>query len=443
MAVNTYPASLVDTARSLRTDERSVAEYVAESCDRLDEIEPDVQAFVPESSRRERLRVAASTLKAESSEPADRGPLHGVPVGVKDIFHVDDLPTRAGSDLSPETLAGPEAAVVRELRAAGALVLGKTRTTEFAYFEPGPTRNPHDLDHTPGGSSSGSAAAVATGECPLALGSQTIGSVIRPAAFCGVVGLKPTYSRVPVEGVIPVASSLDHVGWFTQDVAGARLAATVLCEDWAAGTATAPESLDPSERPTIGVPDGPYLEQASSEGIEAFERQVEDLEAAGYEIRRVRSFGEVETVNGRHEALMAAEMAIAHGERGWYPAYTDQYSETTADLIETGRAVSAGTIGDVRTDREATCEALLETMEREGIDLWVSPAAPGPAPEGINDTGDPVMNLPWTHVGAPALTVPAGTVDGLPVGLQCTARPMDDERLLAWGEGIESTLTGR
>jgi Asp-tRNA(Asn)/Glu-tRNA(Gln) amidotransferase A subunit family amidase len=437
MAVNTYSASLVDTVRSLRSGGRSVAEYAVELCDRLDEIEPEIRAFVPESSRRERLQVAASALETESPKPANRGPLHGVPVGVKDIFHVDGLPTRAGSGLPTETLAGPEAAVVRELRAAGALVLGKTHTTEFAYFEPGPTRNPHDTNRTPGGSSSGSAAAVAAGECPLALGSQTIGSVIRPAAFCGVVGLKPTYGRVPIEGVIPVAPSLDHVGWFTQDVSGARLAASILCEDWLSDPVG---TLDAQERPTIGVPDGPYLEQASSAGIEAFERQVEDLEAAGYEIRRVSLLDDIGTINERHETLMAAEMAIAHGERGWYPAYADQYSEATADLIETGRAVSAGTIGDARAGREAIREEVLETMEGEDIDLWVSLAAPGPAPEGIDDTGDPVMNLPWTHVGVPALTVPAGTADGLPVGLQCAARPMDDERLLAWSEGIESTL---
>jgi Asp-tRNA(Asn)/Glu-tRNA(Gln) amidotransferase A subunit family amidase len=245
---------------------------------------------------------------------------------------------------------------------------------------------------------------------------------------------------VPIEGVIPVAPSLDHVGWFTQEVSGARLAAAILCENWAAGTAEAPKTLD---RPTIGVPDGPYFEQASSEGIEAFERQVERLDEAGYEIRRVSLFDDIGSIDERHETLMAAEMAIAHGERGWYPAYADRYADATADLIETGRTVSAGTIGDARADRRATREELLETMDREGIDLWVSPAAPGPAPEGIDDTGDPVMNLPWTHVGVPALTVPAGTVDGLPVGLQCTARPMDDERLLAWGEGIESTLAGR
>jgi len=432
----THPMALADTARSLRSGRRSVTDYVGEVCDRFDEIESEIRAFVPESGRRERLTEAATDLDSRQSDPANKGPLHGVPVGIKDVFHVDGFPTKAGSDLPPEVLAGPEAPVVTRLRAAGALVCGKTHTTEFAYFDPAPTRNPHDLDRTPGGSSSGSAAAVAAGLCPAALGTQTIGSVVRPAAFCGVVGFKPTYGRVPIDGVIPVAPSLDHVGFFTQDVAGARLVGEICCRDWL------PESPAALDRPTIGVPEGPYLDQASTEGIEAFEGNVAILAAAGYEIRRVPLFDDIGTVNERHETLMAAEMAISHGEGGWYPTHSEAYAEATVDLIESGRPVSAGTVGDARAARRASRERVVETMTGEGIDLWASPAAPGPAPRGIGDTGDPVMNLPWTHTGLPALTVPAGTVDGLPIGFQCVARPAGDERLLAWGEGLARTVAG-
>ena len=162
-----------------------------------------------------------------------------MPVGVKDIFHAAGFETRAGSQLPPELLTGPEADAVGRLRAAGCLILGKTVTTEFAYYEPEPTRNPHNLAHTPGGSSSGSAAAVAAGLAPLALGTQTIGSVIRPAAFCGIVGFKPSYGRISPEGLIFFSPSLDHVGLFTQDVAGMSLAAAVLCENLGAGDASA------------------------------------------------------------------------------------------------------------------------------------------------------------------------------------------------------------
>jgi Asp-tRNA(Asn)/Glu-tRNA(Gln) amidotransferase A subunit family amidase len=356
-------------------------------------------------------------------------------VGVKDIFHVDGLPTRAGSELPPGELVGPEAAVVTALRRAGALVFGKTVTTEFAYFEPGQTRNPHDLAHTPGGSSSGSAAAVAAGMCPLALGTQTIGSVVRPASFCGVVGFKPSYGRVPLDGVVPLSPSLDHVGLFTQDIAGMATAAAVCVDDWDA-------SVDPSgaDRPVLGVPEGPYLSQASDVGLDAFEDHLAALEAAGFELRRVQvdAFEAIEEINDRHTRLMTAEAALAHHQ--WLDAHPDQYAESTATMLGEGRDVSAGTVAAARAGRIELRESLAETATEHGLDAWISPGAPGPAPAGIDTTGDPVMNLPWTHAGVPAVAIPGGTVDGLPVGLQCTSSFGTDERLLAWSEEIAEAL---
>jgi len=229
-----------------------------------------VRAFLPEEGRFERLRREEEALQvrwpnrtdpSDPSDPSDskhRPPLFGVPVGVKDIFHVEGFPTGGGSRLPPEALRGPEAACVKTLKEAGALILGKTVSTEFAYFAPGPTRNPWNPEHTPGGSSSGSAAAVGAGLCSLALGTQTIGSILRPAAFCGVVGFKPSYERISRDGVIPLAPSLDHVGFFTPDVAGAERAAAVLCRDW--------RPAKPGRKPRLGVPEGPYLERASGEG---------------------------------------------------------------------------------------------------------------------------------------------------------------------------------
>ncbi|TKX77248.1 hypothetical protein EXE53_27620 [Halorubrum sp. SD626R] len=243
-------------------------------------VDPEIEALVAEEGRWERLRDQAAALTERYPDPADRPPLYGVPVGVKDIFHVEELPTRAGSDLPPGVITGDEAAAVTALRRAGALVLGKTVTTEFAHMSPGPTRNPHDTDRTPGGSSSGSAAAVAAGLCPVAFGTQTIGSVIRPAAFCGVVGYKPSFGRISTEGVIPLSESVDHVGVFTQDTAGVSLVAPLLCDSWR----TLPA---PTERPTIGVPDGAYLEQASDTALDAFEDHLDALTAAGYDVVRV------------------------------------------------------------------------------------------------------------------------------------------------------------
>src|SRR6185436_1753512 len=229
----------------------------------FEEREPEVLSFLPEEGRWDRLAAAARALVERWPHPAHRPPLFGLPVGVKDIFHVDGFATHAGSAVPSEELAGPQSAAVSRLLAAGAVVLGKTVTTEFAYFAPGPTRNPAAPGRTPGGSSSGSAAAVAAGLAPVALGSQTIGSICRPAGYCGIVGFKPGYERVPREGVVPLSPSLYHVGWLAADVEIATRVAAVLCDDWRG-------AITVSARPVLGVPEGPYLERASAEGLANF-----------------------------------------------------------------------------------------------------------------------------------------------------------------------------
>ncbi|WP_134671574.1 amidase [Halorussus marinus] len=426
----TDAAGLTDAASALRTGDRDPLAYVDGLVDRAEAVEPTVRALVAESDRRERVTAAAAALRDRYPDPNDRPPLYGVPVGVKDIFHVDGFPTRAGSELPIAELTGAEAGVVSALRDAGAIVLGKTVTTEFAHFEPGPTRNPHDPDRTPGGSSSGSAAAVAAGETPLALGSQTIGSVIRPAAFCGIVGFKPSYGRVPIDGVIPLAESVDHVGAFARDVADVRAAAPVLCETW--------EPVETPDEPVLGVPGDPYLAQASTVGRERFDAQVDTLERAGYEVRRADPFEDIDALNERHERLVAAEAALAHAE--WFRDYEDRYAEGTAELVREGRSVGVGKLADARASRRDLRARLADVMNEEGIDVWLSPSAPGPAPAGIGDTGDPVMNLPWTHAGVPAISLPGDRADGLPVGLQCATAFGDDERLLAWAESLAAVL---
>src|SRR5688572_28358817 len=261
--------SLSQVAADLQQDRLHLSEFLSALCDRIEAREPELQALLPETDRRERLLHDARELQERFPDCTARSPLFGIPVGVKDIFQVEGYATRAGSRLPPERFEGPEASCVTSLRQAGALILGKTVTTEFACFAPGPTRNPHRPTHTPSGSSSGSAAAVAAGYCPLALGSQTIGSVIRPAAFCGVVGFKPTFGGVPMDAVVPVAPSLDHVGFFTPDAAGLDLAASVLVPDWKSAAI-----VGRGQRPIVAVPTGPYLAQASSEALAAFEQQV-------------------------------------------------------------------------------------------------------------------------------------------------------------------------
>jgi Asp-tRNA(Asn)/Glu-tRNA(Gln) amidotransferase A subunit family amidase len=395
------------------------------------EREPGLQAFLPEEGRFDRLRREERELQARWPDPEDRPPLFGLPVGVKDIFHVEGFETRGGSRLPPEVLAGPEAPSVTALKEAGALILGKTVSTEFAYFAPGPTRNPRNPEHTPGGSSSGSAAAVAAGLCPLALGTQTIGSILRPAAFCGVVGFKPSYERISREGLIPLAPSFDHVGFFTPDVRGAARAAALLCRVWR------PET--PPRRPRLGIPEGPYLERAAGEGRSHFREVCGRLAAAGFPVESVPALQDFAAVVEWHGGVVAAEAARVH--RDWFDRFGDLYDPRTADLIHRGGEISDEQLARYRHGREELRNALTALMDEHRIDLWISPPALGAAPRGLDSTGDPVMNLPWTHAGMPAICLPAGrNAEGLPLGLQVAARWWADEELLAWARELEEAL---
>ncbi|WP_436348488.1 amidase [Natronorubrum sp. FCH18a] len=425
-------APLAETAAALRSGELSVSALFERTEERIDDREHEIAAFVGDDVQWGRVRERTDALEARYPDPSDRPPLFGVPVGIKDIINVDGLPTRAGSALPAAAFDGPQADVVTALQDAGAIVLGKTVTTEFAYSKPGPTRNPHDPNHTPGGSSSGSAAAVASGMCPLALGTQTGGSVVRPAAFCGVVGVKPSFGRLPTDGVLRYAESLDHVGFFTQDIPGARLAGESMYERWT-------EPADDS-RPRIGVPADAYLSHASDAGRAAFERHLEALSTAGFEVERTDVFDEFPTVFMRHQRLKAAEAVLNHYDR--FERYGERYSDVMTEQLEVGRSVRVDDLATDRAKRIDYRDAIEDELDDRNVDLLVSPPAPGPAPEGIDSTGDPIMNLPWTYVGLPTATVPAGTVDGLPVGLQCSARYDADEQLLAWLESIRAALPG-
>jgi Asp-tRNA(Asn)/Glu-tRNA(Gln) amidotransferase A subunit family amidase len=402
--------------------------------ERLESLEPQIRALLPEPGRRERLRREAAELEARFPNPANRPPLCGMHVGVKDIIRVDGFETRCGSSLPPELFAGREAECVTALRKAGALILGKTVTTEFAFFEPGPTRNPHNLEHTPGGSSSGSAAAVAAGYCPLALGTQTIGSTIRPAAFCGIVGFKPSFGRISTRGVIPFSESVDTVGVFARDVEGITRAAPVLCSDWKPGRGA--EAAPTLSGPTLGVPEGPFLAQASPEALAVLDSQIARLRNAGYTVKPVGSLPDIAAIKHRHMQMIAAEMAHAHRE--WFAKHESLYRSRTAALIREGQNVGEAELVAARASRSALRVQLERLMTQNGIDLWLCPAAIGPAPKGLGSTGDPAMSLPWTHAGMPSIALPAGrAANGLPLGMQLVGRFMDDELLLYWAGQLE------
>ena len=366
-------------------------------------------------------------------DPARRPPLFGVPVGFKDIIRIAGLPMGCGSLLPPVLFEGEEAACVRMMRDAGAVVFAQTATTEFAYFAPPATKNPHNPAHTPGGSSSGSAAGVAAGFFPLALGTQTVGSVIRPASFCGVTGMKPSFGKIPTAGMMYYSRSVDQAGFFCRRVADIRPVMEAFDPRWTA--------FDTPQRLRAGVPAGKYLDQVPAATMEWFRKVVAVLAAGGVEVVQVHCLDDIGEIAERHGDLAAAEFAVEHAR--WFRDYGHLYRPVTAELIARGQAVPAARIDEGRASCAKLRAELTALMQRHGLDVWVCPSAPGEAPAGRAGTGNPVMNLPWTHAGLPVISLPAGTgPGGLPMGLQCAGRFDGDDRLAADAELLEHLLCG-
>ena len=426
------PVSLTEQVARLRSGETSLEAELERSLQRSAEVNPQIRAVLPDPRLRERLATEAAALRERWPDPSDRPPLFGALALVKDIFNVDRMPTRAGSAVPPESFSGREADAVERLRRAGAIILGKTVTTEFAYFAPGATANPHNREHTPGGSSSGSAAAVAAGISSVALGSQTVGSVIRPASFCGVVGYKPSFDRIPSGGMLYFSRSVDHVGFFTAAAADARLAASALLLGWRAG-----EDQE-AGRPRIGIPRGPYLEQADGVMLELLDHAAARLSERGFDVQLAPTLGDIAEINQRHNRLTAYEFAVEHEQR--YARYGAMFRHESATLYERGCKIDRAAAEQGRAGRIQLRQQLHERMDRAQIDLWLCPAAVGPAPRGLASTGDPAMNLPWTHAGMPVISLPHGEADGLPLGLQLVGRFGKDEALLGQAIQVETAL---
>ena len=430
----TFPLYLSQSVNDLRSGIIDPEEYINQICDRIDAVEPTIHALLPEPGRRERLIREARELKREYPTPFGRPALFGIPVGVKDIFRLDGFPTKAGSNL-PETLfEGKESSVVTTLKKAGALILGKTITTEFAYFEPGPTCNPHLPTHTPGGSSSGSAAAVACGYTPLALGTQTIGSITRPASFCGVYGYKPSITRISTDGIIPFSESADHVGFFTQDLPGIEMVAAILCKQWNTVINI------PERKPVIGVVTGNYLKQANEEVLQFFEEKIHHLENNGCKIIKSDAFGDIEFINIAHRNIIAAEFAEVH--KKWFQDYGELYRKNTRELILEGKTVHQEERAEAKQGMKSLRVKFEKLKNQHQIDLWLSPSSCTAALPGLTSTGSPLMNLPWTYMGLPTISVPSGiTSAGLPLGLQFAGSFMQDELLIGWLKTIVYLLT--
>ena len=440
----THPAALTAAeAARLIQEGLLTSERLVEAClERILAVEPEVQAwtFLDEELALAQARAADDLRRSGQAS----GPLCGIPVGIKDIIDTADMPTENGTPLHRGRTPRNDAAVVARLRAAGAVIMGKTVTTECAYFHPGKTRNPHNPAHTPGGSSSGSAAAVAAAMVPLALGSQTNGSVIRPASFCGVYGFKPTHGLIPRTGVLQLSRTLDHVGVFARTIEDVALIAEELA-GWDEGDPdTRPRARipfrdiaaeEPPIEPLVAFVRTPAWDRAADETKQAFEELVDAL---GDRVEEVELSPSASDAWDWQRMIMDAEMA-ANFEPEWDRG-RDQLSEKLRALIERGREVRAVEYQRVLR-RLPQLRQSFEEMFTERYDAILTPAATGAAPEGLASTGDPAFCSLWTLSGLPALSMPLlQASNGLPIGVQLVGRRNFDARLLRTARWLSERL---
>jgi Asp-tRNA(Asn)/Glu-tRNA(Gln) amidotransferase A subunit family amidase len=433
--------SLVEAASGIRDGRFSSVELVADCLKRIDEVDRDVEAWAFLDGEHAMRQAEAADDHRKHGKAT--GKLHGVPLGIKDVFDTSDMPTEFGSPFWAGRMPRRDAAAVASLRAAGAVILGKTVTTEYAYFHPGKTKNPHNPAHTPGGSSSGSAASVAASMVPGAIGSQTNGSVIRPAAYCGVVGFKPTHGLIPRSGALLLSQALDHVGVFARSVADAALLAETLAgfddEDPDTRALARPPFVevaasDPPLPPRFAFVRTPAWKDAEPVTVEAFAELAEALGERVSEVEIGESFARAYAM---HRTVMEVEMA--HNLHRDYERAGDALSGTLRALIERGRKVLAVDYASALAG-SAPLNAMLDSVFDE-YDAILTPAAPGAAPRGLETTGNPVFCTPWTYLGTPAVTLPLLTSsDGLPIGVQLVGRRGNDARLLRTANWLVKTL---
>lgn len=445
--MNLFPsddATIAGIGRGLRDGSRTCVEVVGECLARIDERDGDIRAWV--AVDRTGALDAARRLDRELAEENDRGPLHGIPIGVKDIFDVAGWPTAAGSFRLAKKArpAERDAESVARLRAAGAVILGKTVTTQFASFDPAPTKNPWKVGRSPGGSSSGSAAAVALGMCAAALGSQTGGSVTRPASYCGVAGVKPSFGLVSRRGVFPLADSLDHVGVFarTVDDLGMVLEAIGGYDD---GDPASEDAVPFRIRqvlnseglfPILGRLRGMFDEMADDEARLAVDEALARLTVAGASIQAAELPIEFAEVLARHRMVMAVEAAAVHEES--LREFPEDYLPNVRSLIEEGLRASASEYARTRAHQRRLTRAMESCFDQ--CDVLVCPATTDPAPDAAT-TGDPAFNSPWSYTGLPTVSFPVAlSRDGLPLSLQLVGRRFDETNLFRIARWCEREL---
>ncbi|MGH7266492.1 MAG: amidase [Candidatus Rokuibacteriota bacterium] len=421
--------SVLEARTRIRSGTLSAVALVEACLRQIDRREPDIGAWV--TLDRAGALETARRLDDEARHGRFRGPLHGIPVGLKDIFHAAGLRTTAGARGFADSVPLHDAVAVGRLRAAGAVILGKLHTSEFATADPASTRNPWRLARTPGGSSAGSAAAVAARMVPAALGSQTVGSTLRPAAFCGVVGFKPTYGSISRRGIVPVSWSLDHVGLFTRSVADAGLLFSVL------GDAPAEEPPSaPARPPRIGLVGAPFARRADPEMRDHLATIGKRLASDGALVEPIDLPEIAQALLSAVTVVMWAEVSAVHADL--HARHADGYRPKIRAAIEAGACIPAPLYLRAQQVRRAARQVLVPLLQR--FDACLMPAAAGPAPDP-STTGDPSFNAPWSGIGAPQIALPTGLApDGLPLGLQLVGAPNTEARLVATARWIEARI---
>jgi aspartyl-tRNA(Asn)/glutamyl-tRNA(Gln) amidotransferase subunit A len=438
-----YALTTYDAASLIRQGALSPVALVESLLQRIDRLEPQVQAWV--TLDRAGALATAQQLEQEIRPGNTRGMLHGVPIGVKDIYYTAGLKTTCGSRIFADFVPTYDATPVARLRQAGAIILGKTVTTEFATADPGPTRNPWHLAHTPGGSSSGSAAAVAARMIPAALGSQTYGSIQRPAAYCGVYGLKPSFGRVSRYGVFPLSWSLDHVGPLARTVTDCALVLQVLAghdpHDPASSRAPIPDYLQAVQRadrpPRLGLVRQFYLERADPELRAHTETVADRLARAGASVEEVKLPDSFRAHLAAHRLVSGVETAAVHADL--FRAHAELYRPRLRAALEVGALIPGVAYLQAQRIRRIVRHDVAQLFQR--LECLLMPAAPGPAPRDLTTTGDPSFNALASLTGLPAITVPSGlNAAGMPLAVQLLGPAFADDRLLAAARWCEATL---
>jgi Asp-tRNA(Asn)/Glu-tRNA(Gln) amidotransferase A subunit family amidase len=439
------PLTILQAATDIQAGKLTPCDLVERCLAQIDSFEEQIKAWVVVD--RAGAQQAARRATDETAQGRYRGPLHGIPIGIKDIFDMQGWPTLAGSPLRAGHRARGDATIVARLREAGAILLGKTVTTEFASFDPPPTRNPWNTERTPGGSSSGSAAAVALGMCLGAIGSQTGGSITRPASFCGVAGCKPTFGRVSGEGVVPLSRHMDHVGPLARSVGDLAAILGVIAGYDAADATTldvpVDDYLEACQKPVssrLAMVDEAFFNDALPPSIlAAIHSSASKLGEAGAEIRSVTLPESFADVIAMHRRIITVEAAEYH--QAMYREHRGGYGKQIAALIEEGLGTSAVDYAAALVHRRQLQRELLESFG--DYDALITPATTSTAP-GIETTGDPQFNSPWSFVGYPTVSIPCSLGDdGLPLSLQFIGRPFQEARLLAAAAWCERALNVR